>query len=60
MMGKPDVMLANAHEYLNMFGHTVIAWMWLMQVCKPPVFFLRFGASSTTHRLPQIFPSDTH
>jgi butyryl-CoA dehydrogenase len=33
MMGKPDVMLANAHEYLNMFGHTVIAWMWLMQVC---------------------------
>lgn len=23
--------LANSHEYLNMTGHTVIAWMWLRQ-----------------------------
>ncbi|AFZ66757.1 acyl-CoA dehydrogenase [Deinococcus peraridilitoris] len=26
-----DLFLANAHAYLEMFGHTVIAWMWLRQ-----------------------------
>ena len=25
------VALANSHEYLNMTGHTVIAWMWIRQ-----------------------------
>ena len=24
-------MLSNSHEYLNMCGHTVLAWMWLKQ-----------------------------
>ena len=24
-------MLANSHEYLNMCGHTIMAWMWLRQ-----------------------------
>ena len=28
---NPKIALANSHEYLNMAGHTVIAWMWLRQ-----------------------------
>ena len=27
----PELALANAHEYLNMAGHTVVAWLWLQQ-----------------------------
>jgi hypothetical protein len=27
----PSKTLANAHEYLNMAGHTCVAWMWLRQ-----------------------------
>ena len=27
----PRLAFANSHEYLNMAGHTVIAWMWLRQ-----------------------------
>jgi hypothetical protein len=27
----PRLALANSHEYLNMTGHTTIAWMWLRQ-----------------------------
>ena len=27
--GKKEVYLANSHEYLNMTGHVVVAWMWL-------------------------------
>lgn len=27
----PNKGMANAHDYLNMAGHTVIAWMWLRQ-----------------------------
>jgi butyryl-CoA dehydrogenase len=30
--GEVDVGMANAHEYLNMFGHTVIAYVWLEQM----------------------------
>ena len=29
--GKLDLFLANAHLYLEMLGHTVVAWMWLQQ-----------------------------
>ena len=29
--GKLDLFLANAHLYLEMMGHTVIAWLWLEQ-----------------------------
>ena len=29
--GKLDLFLANAHLYLEMLGHTVIAWLWLEQ-----------------------------
>jgi butyryl-CoA dehydrogenase len=29
--GNPDVMLCNSHEYLNMVGHVVLAWVWLKQ-----------------------------
>jgi butyryl-CoA dehydrogenase len=29
--GKLDLFLANAHLYLEMMGHTVIAWLWLQQ-----------------------------
>ena len=32
--GDVDAMLSNAHEYLNMFGDTVIAWMWLKQAVR--------------------------
>lgn len=28
---SPDVALANSHEFLNMSGNIVIAWMWLRQ-----------------------------
>jgi hypothetical protein len=28
----PDVMLCNSHEYLNMVGHVILAWVWLKQV----------------------------
>jgi butyryl-CoA dehydrogenase len=31
MEGKIDLFLANATLYLEMLGHTVIAWMWLWQ-----------------------------
>ena len=32
--GKPDEALANATPYLQAFGHTVLAWMWLdVAVC---------------------------
>lgn len=31
MEGKVDLFLANASVYLEMLGHVVIAWMWLMQ-----------------------------
>eukprot|EP00127_Corallochytrium_limacisporum_P005759 Clim_evm138s210 gene=Clim_evmTU138s210 len=27
----PQYMLANSHDYLNAFGHTVIGWLWLKQ-----------------------------
>ncbi|GAC1622819.1 MAG: acyl-CoA dehydrogenase [Nevskia sp.] len=29
--GRPDLFLANAAAYLDLLGHTVIAWMWLRQ-----------------------------
>jgi alkylation response protein AidB-like acyl-CoA dehydrogenase len=29
--GQTDLFLANAHLYLEMLGHTVIAWIWLQQ-----------------------------
>ena len=28
---NPQRALANAHEYLNMVGHTVVAWLWLRE-----------------------------
>ncbi len=31
MQGKVDLFLANAHLYLDMLGHTTIAWIWLRQ-----------------------------
>jgi hypothetical protein len=31
MQGKVDLFLANAHLYLEMLGHIVVAWMWLQQ-----------------------------
>jgi alkylation response protein AidB-like acyl-CoA dehydrogenase len=31
MQGKVDLFLANAHLYLDMLGHTTIAWIWLQQ-----------------------------
>jgi len=31
MEGRIRLFLANANEYLEMLGHTVIAWMWLKQ-----------------------------
>jgi len=34
MQGKVDLFLANAHLYLEMLGHTVIAWLWLQQALK--------------------------
>jgi butyryl-CoA dehydrogenase len=32
--GDPELFLANAHLYLEMLGHVVIAWVWLMQAQK--------------------------
>lgn len=29
--GDPDLALANAHTYLEAFGHVVVAWLWLEQ-----------------------------
>ena len=29
----PDVALANASQYLSLFGHVVVAWIWLWQAC---------------------------
>lgn len=29
--GDVDTFLANSHDYMQMFGHTVIAWIWLKQ-----------------------------
>ena len=29
--GQVDLMLANASAYLEMLGHTVVAWIWLQQ-----------------------------
>jgi Acetyl-CoA dehydrogenase C-terminal like len=29
--GNPETMLANSWHYLEMLGHTVIAWLWLKQ-----------------------------
>lgn len=29
--GDLDTYLANSHDYMQMFGHTVIAWIWLKQ-----------------------------
>ena len=31
MQGKVDLFLANAHLYLEMLGHTTMAWVWLQQ-----------------------------
>ena len=31
LQGKVDLFLANAHLYLEMLGHIVVAWMWLQQ-----------------------------
>ena len=31
--GDPATALANASEYLEAFGHTVVAWIWLQQAC---------------------------
>ena len=31
MKGEIDLYLANASVYLNLFGHTVLAWIWLEQ-----------------------------
>lgn len=31
LQNKVDLFLANAHLYLEMLGHTVIAWIWLQQ-----------------------------
>jgi alkylation response protein AidB-like acyl-CoA dehydrogenase len=32
--GKPDEALANATPYLQAFGHTVLAWIWLDVACR--------------------------
>ena len=34
LQGKVDLFLANAHLYLEMLGHTTIAWLWLQQAIK--------------------------
>jgi alkylation response protein AidB-like acyl-CoA dehydrogenase len=34
MKGQVDLFLANAHLYLEMLGHIVIAWLWLQQAQK--------------------------
>ena len=31
--GKLELALANSAAYLEMFGHTVVAWLWLQQAC---------------------------
>ena len=31
LQGRVDLFLANAHLYLEMLGHTVVAWLWLQQ-----------------------------
>ncbi|TXH04559.1 MAG: acyl-CoA dehydrogenase [Nevskiaceae bacterium] len=31
MQGNVELFLANAHLYLEMLGHTVVAWLWLQQ-----------------------------
>jgi len=31
--GETDLFLANASSYLDLVGHTVIAWLWLRQAC---------------------------
>jgi len=31
VQGKVDLFLANAHLYLEMLGHIVVAWLWLQQ-----------------------------
>jgi butyryl-CoA dehydrogenase len=31
LQGKADLFLANAHLYLEMLGHIVVAWLWLQQ-----------------------------
>ncbi len=30
----PDIALANSHAYLSLFGHTVVAWLWLKQAIE--------------------------
>lgn len=41
--GDPDLMLAHAHEYLTLVGHSVVAWMWLKQAvsCGVALVWLR-------------------
>ncbi len=34
LQGKLDLFLANANLYLEMMGHTVIAWLWLEQALR--------------------------
>jgi alkylation response protein AidB-like acyl-CoA dehydrogenase len=34
LQGKVDLFLANAHLYLEMLGHIVVAWLWLQQAQK--------------------------
>jgi butyryl-CoA dehydrogenase len=47
MAGSPDAALANASVYLEMFGHSVVAWTWLEQ------------ALSARRALAKLAPGDT-
>ncbi len=45
--GKVDLFLANASAYLEMLGHTVIAWQWLRQVrCAQAARAAAYGADA--------------
>ena len=45
--GQPDEALANATPYLQAFGHTVLAWMWLdVAVCAQAGFDDRLGTAA--------------
>lgn len=43
--GDADLMLADAHEYLLMAGHTTVAWLWLKQAARAAELLARGGAA---------------
>ena len=46
MLSDPDIALANATVYLDMFGHVLAAWLWLRQACVADNALRKGGLSS--------------